>query len=171
MGTSCPLTLIEGQGSHLLVRRPSRRKQSRSRDDPGVEEAHSGRQPGPKPCSLPHQCLGLRPTFLHPTFLLLPDESTGGAAPAAGSLRVPHLPAGSIIVGVGRACSSGLPRHLDSAGTQEEEQDKERTGGGSLPPGFPGLVDSKTAGRLQRPYAPTACWIGLTGVHCNSSRW
>ena len=129
-----------------------------------VGRPYSGRQPAPKPCSLPHQCLGLRPTFLHPTFLLLPDESTGRASPAAASLRVSHLPGGSIIVGAGRACSSGLPRHLDSAGREEEEQDKERTGGGSLPPGFPGLVDSKTAGRLQRPYAPTACWISLTGV-------
>ena len=38
MGASCPLTLIGGQGSNLLVRRPSVRKQSRSRHDPGVEE-------------------------------------------------------------------------------------------------------------------------------------
>ena len=42
----------------------------------------------------------------------------------------------------------------------------QRTDGGrELAARVPGnLVDSKTAGRLQRPYAPTAWWISLTGV-------
>ena len=121
-----------------------------------MEEAHTGRQPAPKPCSLPHQCLGLRPTFLHPTFLLLPDESTGGAAPAAGSLRVPHLPAGSIIVGLQQWPAPPLGLGRDARGGAGQRTD----GGRELP----SLVDSKTVGRLQCPSAPTACWISLTGV-------
>ena len=121
-----------------------------------MEEAHTGRQPAPKPCSLPHQCLGLRPTFLHPTFLLLPDESTGGAAPAAGSLRVPHLPAGSIIVGLQQWPAPPLGLGRDARGGAGQRTD----GGRELA----SLVDSKTVGRLQCPSAPTVCWIGLTGV-------
>ena len=66
-----------------------------------------------------------------------------------------------------RACSSGLPRHTwTRQGGARRSRIKNGQGGGSLPPAqFPAnLVDSKTAGRLQRPYAPTACWIGLAGV-------
>ena len=109
-----------------------------------MEEAHTGRQPAPKPCSLPHQCLGLRPTFLHPTFLLLPDESTGGAAPAAGSLRVPHLPAGSIIVGLQQWPAPPLGLGRDARGGAGQRTD----GGRELASWLPRL------GRLQNSGTP-----------------
>ena len=68
-----------------------------------MEEAHSGRQPGPKPCSLPHQCLGLPWSHLPPGSNF-PSYSRTSPFPAAGSVCVSRIfrrPAPS--------CSSGLP--------------------------------------------------------------
>ena len=97
---------------------------------------------------------------LPPTFLLLPDESTRGSSPAAaGSRRVP--------------ASSGrlhqqwpewqwrewptpprcpTARHLDSAGTQSEEQDKERGRELALATQLGSLQNTRTQPKTLHPH-------------------
>ena len=123
MAASCPLTLIgAGQGSYMLVAEATGEE---AEQEPWVcRKPIAGASLVQSLAASPTSALAcLGPTFLlDPTFRPTPGRvhsprQAVSACPASSGGRLHHAAV---------ACPY---RHLDSAGTQEEKQDKERTGG------------------------------------------
>ena len=119
-----------------------------------------------------HQHLGLRPTFLQ---LSCYSRTSPLAVPPPRRQAVAvsrHLPVGSISSGLSGSGERGLPhtpaRHLDSAGTQSEEQDKERIGGRelALATQLGSLQNTRTQPKTLHPH----CMLDRPADRCATTR-